>query len=70
MHAYEWGHFSNRAAMEKSQVNYWQLVWFFSMEKRDQEALLGSTERPWFIEENKDNLGANCKAFAPNASHQ
>jgi hypothetical protein len=45
--------------MDKSHVNYWQIVWFFSMEERDQEALLGSTEKPWFIEEDKDNLGAN-----------
>lgn len=45
--------------MEKSHVIYWQKVWFFSMEESAQEALLGSTEKPWFIEEGKDNFGAN-----------
>jgi hypothetical protein len=45
--------------MEKLQIEYWQLVWFFSMEESAQEALIGSTEQPWFIEENKDNFGAN-----------
>jgi len=45
--------------MEKSHVVYWQLVWFFSIEESAQEALLGSTEKPWFIEEDKVNPGAN-----------
>jgi hypothetical protein len=45
--------------MEKSHVIYWQIVWFFSMDESAQAALLGSTEKPWFIEENKDNSGAN-----------
>ena len=45
--------------MEKSHVIYWQIVWFYSMDESAQAALLGSTEKPWFIEENKDNSGAN-----------
>jgi hypothetical protein len=45
----------------KREINaqYWQLVWFFSMEQSAQELLIGSTEQQWFIEENKDNFGAN-----------
>jgi hypothetical protein len=45
--------------MDNSHVKYWQLVWFFSMEEGAQAALLGATEQPWFIEEGKDNPGAN-----------
>lgn len=48
-----------KAPLEKSTIVYWQLVWFFSMEESAQEALLGSTEEQWFIEENEDNRGAN-----------
>ena len=45
--------------MREVHAEYWQLVWFFSMEESAQEPLIGSTEQPWFIEENKDNFGAN-----------
>lgn len=45
--------------MKDLHVPYWQLVWFFSMDESAQQALLGTTEQQWFIEENKDNLGAN-----------
>jgi hypothetical protein len=45
--------------MREVHAEYWQLVWFFSMEASAQEVLIGSTEQPWFIEENKDNAGAN-----------
>jgi hypothetical protein len=45
--------------MEDPHAKYWQLVWFFSMEESAQEALIGATEESWFIEENKDNFGAN-----------
>jgi hypothetical protein len=47
------------SSMEKSQVVYWQLVWFFSMEAPAQEALIGSTEEQWLIEEDAQNIGAN-----------
>src|SRR5690242_7047367 len=59
MHVYGWDRFTNQDAMKKSQVVYWQLVWFFSMEESAQGALLGTTQKPWFVEENKDNFGAN-----------
>jgi hypothetical protein len=45
--------------MKEVHAEYWQLVRFFSMEESAQESLIGSTERQWFIEENKDNFGAN-----------
>ena len=45
--------------MKKVDAEYWQLVWFFSMEESAQEALLGTTKEQWWIEENQDNFGAN-----------
>lgn len=45
--------------MNEVHAEYWQLVWFFSMEESAQEALLGTTQEQWFIEENQDNFGAN-----------
>jgi len=45
--------------MNDVHAEYWQLVWFFSMEESAQEALIGTTQEQWFIEENKDNSGAN-----------
>src|SRR4051812_21059215 len=47
---------------------FWQFVWFFSMEDSAQEALIGSVDELWFIEEDEENTGANyligvCLAF-------
>lgn len=64
--------------MDKSEVRYWQLVWFFSMDKTAQASLIGPTDDQWFIEENDTNCGANyliglCLAlsegFRPDSSH-